>query len=104
MSLSATLTAVADPTRRAVVDRLARGTATVSELAAPHAMSLPAFTKHLRVLVDAGLVTRRKEGRTVLCTLEPRPLEDVTTWVTDLTAFWSGALDRLDALVTQEDA
>lgn len=104
MSLSATLTAVADPTRRAVVDRLARGTATVSELAAPHSMSLPAFTKHLRVLVDAGLVTRRKEGRTVVCSLEPRPLEDVTAWVTDLQAFWSGALDRLDNFVTQEDA
>lgn len=103
MSLSETLAAVADPTRRAVVVRLARGTATVGELAAPHAMSLPAFGKHLRVLVDAGLVSRRKEGRRVLCTLEPQPLTEVADWVTDLTAFWTGALDRLE-LVTQEDS
>ena len=103
MPLSATLIAVADPTRRAVVDQLARGTATVSELAAPHAMSLPAFTKHLRVLVDAGLVSRRKEGRTVLCTLDPRPLGDVTMWVTDLTAFWSGALNRLEEVIQEDE-
>lgn len=103
MSLSETLAAVADPTRRAVVVRLARGTATVGELAAPHAMSLPAFSKHLRVLVDAGLVSRRKVGRRVLCTLEPEVLTEVADWVTDLTAFWTGALDRLE-LVTQEDS
>jgi DNA-binding transcriptional ArsR family regulator len=103
MSISATLTAVAHPTRRAVVDQLAGGTATVSELAASHAMSLPAFTKHMGVLVDAGLVSRRKLGRSVLCTLEPQPLTEVADWVTDLTKFWSGALDRLD-LVTREDS
>lgn len=104
MELDGTLTALADPTRRAVVERLALGQATVGELAAPHAMSLPAFTKHLAVLVRVGLVHRRKVGRTVVCTLDPVPLAAVGAWASDMTTYWTSTLDRLGAVVTEEDA
>lgn len=105
-SLTRTFQALGDPTRRAVVSRLARGDATVGELAGDHAMSLPAFTKHIGVLVDAGIVTRRKEGRTVRCALRPGSLTEAHAWLGDMTAFWTSTLDRLGALVdddTQED-
>lgn len=98
--LSRTFHALSDPTRRAVVTRLATGPATVGTLAAEHAISLPAFTKHVGVLVDAGLVSRRKVGRTVVCTLRPRGLDDAQAWLGDMTAFWSANLDRLDVLLT----
>ena len=102
--LTPVLDALADPTRRAVVDRLARGEATMGALAEPHQMSLPAFSKHVRVLVDAGLVRRRKEGRTVVCTLRTDPLIEVATWVADVTSYWTATLDRLERIVTEEDA
>ena len=103
MSLGAALAALADPTRRAVVERLARGDATVGALAEPYPMSLPAFSKHLTVLVGAGLVRRSKVGRTVVCSLEPGALDDVAAWVAETTAFWHGAIDRLEE-VLEEDA
>ena len=73
--------ALSDVTRRSVVEHLTRGAASVSDLAQPHAMSLPGFMKHLRVLEDAGLVVRAKEGRTVRCELAPKALEDAARWL-----------------------
>ncbi|MBX9246142.1 helix-turn-helix transcriptional regulator [Actinotalea ferrariae] len=104
-TLTRTFGALSDPTRRAVVRRLVHGPLTVGTLAAEHAMSLPAFTKHIGVLVDAGLVARRKVGRTVECTLRPAALAEAHAWLDDMTAFWTGSLDRLEALLddTQED-
>lgn len=99
-ALSVTFHALSDPTRRTVVARLTTGPATVGRLAAEHAMSLPAFSKHVGVLVDAGLVTRRKTGRTVVCSLRPAALGPAQAWLGDMTAFWSANLDRLDTLLT----
>ena len=107
MSLGASLAALADPTRRAVVERLSRGDATVGVLARPHAMSLPAFSKHLSVLADAGLVHRRKVGRTVVCSLAPGALDELTAWLADMTAYWQASIDRLEQVLgepPQEDA
>jgi DNA-binding transcriptional ArsR family regulator len=87
--------ALSDATRRSVVEHLTRGPASVSDLAQPHAMSLPGFMKHLRVLEDAGLVVRAKEGRTVRCELAPRALEDAAMWLANYERFWN---ERLDAL------
>jgi DNA-binding transcriptional ArsR family regulator len=87
--------ALSDATRRGVVQHLTRGPASVSDLAAPHCMSLPGFMKHLRVLEEAGLVLREKEGRTVRCELAPRALEDAAMWLANYERFWT---DRLDAL------
>ena len=87
--------ALADPTRRAIVARLTQGAATVSELARPHDMTLPAVMKHLGVLGGAGLVRRRKQGRVVVCTLEAGPLEEARAWLDMQVRFWN---ERLDAL------
>lgn len=76
-----TFSALADPTRRAILARLAQGESTVSELAAPFAISLPAISKHLKVLERAGLVRRRKQGRQHYCSLNPDPLAEVVTWL-----------------------
>lgn len=97
--LTRTFQALSDPTRRTVLQRLAQGPATVGTLAAEHAMSLPAFTKHIGVLVDAGLVARRKVGRTVECTLRAAPLAEAQAWLGDMATFWTGSLDRLEALL-----
>ncbi|TWD73330.1 ArsR family transcriptional regulator [Kribbella amoyensis] len=97
--LTTTFAALSDPTRLAVVERLGQGEATMGELAAPHRITLPAMTKHVGVLVDAGLVTRRKVGRTVVCTLRPDRLSEVQTWLGDLTAYWHSTLDRLADLL-----
>lgn len=99
MTVDGTLTALADRTRRDVVGRLARGHATVGELAAPYDISLPAFSKHLRVLADAGLVSRRKVGRTVVVALRTEPLDELETWLTDVTSYWTATLDRLEHLL-----
>jgi DNA-binding transcriptional ArsR family regulator len=88
--------ALADPTRRAMVARLAQGEATVGDLAAPHAMSLPAVSKHLKVLERAGLVARRKDGRVHHCRLEPAPLLDAVAWIESHRRFWEARLDALD--------
>jgi DNA-binding transcriptional ArsR family regulator len=87
--------ALSDATRRSVIERLTHGAASVSELAQPHAMSLPGFMKHLRVLEQAGLVVRAKEGRTVRCELAPRALEDAAMWLAHYEKFWSAQLDAL---------
>jgi DNA-binding transcriptional ArsR family regulator len=91
--------ALSDPTRRAIVARLAEGEAALSELAAPFDMSLPAVSKHVRVLVAAGVVVQEKRGRTRYCRLEAEPLEAAGAWITSYTDFWRGQLDALAAHV-----
>lgn len=98
-----TFAALGDPTRRAMVERLARGDATVSELAAPFAMSLAAASKHLRILTEAGLVKRTKQGRTVTCTLRPSVVRHAAAWLDRTRARWERRLDRLAALVQEEE-
>jgi DNA-binding transcriptional ArsR family regulator len=100
--LDATFQALADPTRRAIVSALARGgRATVTELARPHRMSLPAVMKHLKVLENAGLVTQRKSGRTRRCRLAARPLKKAEAWISQYRAFWETQFDALDRYLTQ---
>jgi DNA-binding transcriptional ArsR family regulator len=88
--------ALADPTRRAIVERLARGEASVSELAGPFDMSLPAVHQHLRVLEDAGLLVCRKEGRVRRCRLDARALGRVAEWIERHRSLWERRLDALD--------
>ena len=94
--LSQTFAALADPTRRAILARLVQGEATVTELAAPFAMSLPAVSKHLKVLERAGLISRGREAQWRPCRLEPGPLKDATAWLERYRRFWEASLDRLD--------
>lgn len=101
-SIDATFAALSDGTRRQIIERLLDGQATVSELAAPHDMSMPAVLKHVTKLVDAGLVTRRKEGRTVICSLNPDPMRDAEAWLHQHLAFWNGRLDALDAYLSEQ--
>jgi DNA-binding transcriptional ArsR family regulator len=93
--LDAVFSALADPTRRQIVARLARGPATISELAEPHAMTLPAVSKHLRVLERAGLLRREREGWYHRCSLDARPLEDAVSFITRYRAFWEDTLEQL---------
>jgi len=88
--------ALSDPTRRAILARLADGEATVTELAEPFAMSLPAVSKHLKVLERAGLITRGREAQWRPCRLEAGPLREVADWVEGYRAFWDQSFDRLD--------
>lgn len=100
--LSATFQALADPTRRSVVEQLARmGDAPVSTLAADHAISLPGFLKHVRVLERAGLVTTSKVGRVRHCHLTPRPLAVAERWIHSHRAFWEGQLESLDRFLRE---
>jgi DNA-binding transcriptional ArsR family regulator len=94
--------ALGDPTRAALVERLARGPASLSELAAPHAMTLTAVRKHVGVLVDAGWVERRKRGRVVTCRLRAEPLGELEAWLTDRRTFWTSTVDRLGAALDSE--
>ncbi len=94
--LSATLAALADPTRRAILARLADGEATVTELAEPFAVSLPAVSKHLKVLERAGLITRGRHAQWRPCRLRAEPLADVADWVAHYRQYWQGSFDRLD--------
>lgn len=94
--LALTFHALADPTRRAIVEHLARGDASLSDLAEPFAMSLPAIHKHVRVLERAGLVKGEKRGRTRLCRLDPRPLDGAATWIDRRRATWKRRLDALE--------
>jgi len=100
--LDATFQALADPTRRAIVAALARGQASVTELARPHRMSLPAVMKHLRVLQRAGLVTQRKTGRIRRCRLAARPLQQAQAWLLQYRAFWETQFDALDRYLAQQ--
>ena len=102
-ALDRTFAALADPTRRALLARLgSRDGISVSELAQPFAMSLPAVMKHLDVLSDAGLVTRAKTGRTVTCRLTADPMEQAMGWLNRYQRFWSENLDRLAAFVEED--
>jgi DNA-binding transcriptional ArsR family regulator len=94
--LSATFAALADPTRRAILARLATGETTVTELAEPFDMSLPAISKHLKVLERAGLIARGREAQWRPCKLEAARLKDVADWVERYRRFWEQSLDRLD--------
>jgi DNA-binding transcriptional ArsR family regulator len=97
--LSQTFAALADPTRRALLDRLARGETHVGDLARPFlaSMSLPAITKHLQVLERAGLVTKTRDAQWRPCQLNAAPLRDVSSWMEPYRAYWEESLDRLDA-------
>lgn len=98
--LSDTLFALADPTRRAILARLAEGEATVNELAAPFEMSLPGVSKHLKILERAKLISRGRTAQWRPCRLETAPLQDVDGWLTDYRKLWDNRLDRLDTYVT----
>ncbi len=99
--LSATFAALADPTRRAILARLASGECSVTELAAPFEMSMPAVSKHLRVLERAGLVARRRDAQWRPCRIEAGPLKDVADWTEQYREIWEQRLDRLDTYLQQ---
>src|SRR5450631_4586006 len=102
-ALDRTFAALADPTRRALLARLGRqDSISVSDLAQPFAMSLPAIMKHLDVLSDAGLIAREKTGRTVACRLTAKPMEQAMDWLNRYQRFWSDNLDRLAAFVEED--
>jgi DNA-binding transcriptional ArsR family regulator len=94
--LSTTFAALADPTRRAILARLASGEASVTELGEPFAMSLPAVSKHLKVLERAGLIARGREAQWRPCRIEAGPLKDIADWVAHYRRFWEQSFDRLD--------
>jgi DNA-binding transcriptional ArsR family regulator len=94
--LDAMFAALADPTRRSILAKLARGEASVMELAEPFDMSQPAITKHLGVLERAGLITRRREGQRRPCRLEPTKLEELARWLGGFQAFWEDSFSRMD--------
>jgi DNA-binding transcriptional ArsR family regulator len=93
--LDHTFAALADPTRRAILARLAAGEATVGELAHPFAISLPAISRHLKVLERAALIERRRDGQMRRCRLTPRPLDEAQRWIEFYREFWNASLDRL---------
>jgi DNA-binding transcriptional ArsR family regulator len=99
--LSATFAALADPTRRAILARLASGAATVKELAAPFDMSGPAVSKHLGVLERAGLIARGRQAQWRPCRLEPAPLKEVAEWADTYRCFWDASFRRLDQYLEQ---
>src|SRR6267378_4023072 len=99
--LDATFAALADPTRRAILARLASGAASVTELAAPFAMSLPAVSKHLKVLERAGLIARGREAQWRPCRLEAGPLKDATHWLEHYRQFWEQSFDRMEEYLTK---
>jgi DNA-binding transcriptional ArsR family regulator len=94
--LSATFSALADPTRRAILARLAGGEASVNELAEPFKMTLPAISKHLKVLQKAGLITRGRDAQFRPCKLEAEPLKEASDWIDRYRDFWEQSFDRLD--------
>lgn len=99
--LSATFAALADPTRRAILARLATGEKSVSDLAAPFEMSLPAVSKHLKVLESAGLIARGREAQWRPCRLEAAPLKEISNWVERYRRFWEESFDRLDTYLRE---
>ena len=102
--LDATFAALADPTRRAILARLAGGEASVAELARPFAMSQPAISKHLKVLERAGLISRRRHAQRRPRRLEPRPLAEATRWLERYRRYWEGNFQRLDAVLDEMKA
>jgi len=99
--LSTTLAALADPTRRAILSRLARGEATVNELAEPFDISLPAVSRHLKVLEAAGLISRGRDAQWRPCRLEPRALKAVDDWLGRYRKFWSGNFDKMETYLAE---
>jgi len=99
--LSNTFAALADPTRRAILARLASGEASVTELAEPFEMSMPAVSKHLKVLERAGLIARGREAQWRPCRLDAAPLKDVAGWIENYRRFWDESFDRLDAYLLE---
>ncbi len=102
--LDMTLLALADPTRRAILQRLSRGEARVTELAAPFPISLNSVSKHIRILERARLVRRRRAGREHLLSLDQQPLEEAAAWMATQRNIWNARLDVLEALLEAEDA
>ena len=100
-ALSTTLSALADPTRRAILARLAQGEATVTELAEPFRMSLPAVSRHLKVLERARLIARGREAQWRPCRLAPEPLREVAGWLETYRRYWEESFDRLDAYLRE---
>jgi DNA-binding transcriptional ArsR family regulator len=98
-TLSLTLSALADPTRRAILARLAAGEATVGELAEPFAVSMPAISRHLKVLERAGLISRGREAQWRPCQLELKQLKKVDDWMAFYRRFWGGSFDRMDSYI-----
>jgi DNA-binding transcriptional ArsR family regulator len=102
-SLDRTFAALSDPTRRAILARLAAGEATISDLASPFEVSLPAISKHIRVLEHAGLLTRRKRGREHHCRLSPFALKEASEWLAFYRRFWTQRLDDLASYLAEGD-
>ncbi len=98
-SLDAVFSALGDPTRRAILAQLAQGESRVTDLAAPYSMSLPAVSKHLKVLEEAGLVAREKDGRVIRCRLDPQPLQGAADWIGQYQRFWEAQFDALGAFI-----
>jgi len=102
-TLDSTFGALADPTRRAILASLMLGEISLSNLAGPHRMSLPAVMKHLRVLEQAGLVSQKKAGRIRHCQLAAKPLKDAETWLSQYRVFWEGTFDSLERYLSRTD-
>jgi DNA-binding transcriptional ArsR family regulator len=101
--LDSTFGALADPTRRAILASLMLGQASITELAKPYRMSLPAVMKHIRVLEEAGLVSQEKTGRTRRCSLAAEPLKNAEEWISQYRKFWEGAFDSLERYLSQPE-
>ena len=99
--LSRTFAALADPTRRRILEHLAHGDRCVTDLARPYSMSLPAVSKHLRVLENAGLIRRRRKGRVHSLKLEAKPMQQAQAWIEEYRKFWEESFDRLDEYLKQ---
>jgi DNA-binding transcriptional ArsR family regulator len=99
--LDATFAALSDPTRRAILARLAQGDASVNELAEPFAMSQPAISKHLKVLENAGLISRGRDAQRRPCKLEAQPLAEATGWLIEYRKYWETSFERLDDLLSE---
>lgn len=102
-SLDTTFQALSDPTRRGMLASLARGDKSIGELAEPFSMSFAGASKHVKVLEDAGLVARRKAGRTHIIRIDARPLEEAVRWLRQWEKFWNVRLDRLEALIERDN-
>jgi len=100
-ALSATLSALADPTRRAILARLSQGAATVNELAEPFSISLPSISRHLKVLEGAGLISRGREAQWRPCRIETAPLRQVDGWLEKYRRLWEGSFDKMDAYLDE---
>jgi DNA-binding transcriptional ArsR family regulator len=101
-TLNRTFSALSDPRRRDILDRLSTGPASISQLAAPLRISLPGVMKHIRILEEAGLVITRKQGRTRECRLGPEQMDEVATWIERYRGQWERRLDRLEVIVERD--